>query len=91
VFLLAWVIRLADRLTAQAPAYAAAPGLPAPVPVPAGVPAGPLTFAQAPVVHPPAGGSRAPGRTGTPLAPRCAALCSMAMGITMGYMLITML
>jgi uncharacterized protein DUF5134 len=37
------------------------------------------------------GGSGAPARAGTPLAPRCAVLCSMAMGITMGYMLITML
>jgi hypothetical protein len=30
-------------------------------------------------------------RQGMPLAPRCAALCSMAMGITMGYMLIMLL
>jgi hypothetical protein len=68
VFLLARAVRLADRLTAQAPAFAVAPGTQVPV-----------------------GGSGAPGRTGTPLAPRCAVLCSMAMGITMGYMLITML
>jgi hypothetical protein len=63
VFLLGWVIRLADRLTVRVPAFAAAPG----------------------------GGSGAPGGPSTPLAPRCAVLCSMAMGITMGYMLITML
>jgi len=90
IFLLAWVVRLADRLGTRAPAFAAPPGAPAPAPVPAAIPVGPLTFARAPG-HSPAGGSRAPGRTGRPLAPRCAALCSMAMGITMGYMLITML
>ena len=39
----------------------------------------------------PGTGSGAAGRQGTPLAPRCAALCSMAMGITMGYMLIMLL
>ena len=39
----------------------------------------------------PAAASGAASRQGTPLAPRCAALCSMAMGITMGYMLIMLL
>jgi hypothetical protein len=57
------VVRLADRLTVPAPAFAATLG----------------------------SGSGAPGRPGTPLAPRCATLCSMSMAITMGYMLITML
>jgi hypothetical protein len=91
VFLLTWVVRLADRLTVRPPALAVALGTPASAPVPAVVPAGPMTSAPAPADNPPADGSRTPGRTGTPLAPRCAALCSMAMGITMGYMLITML
>jgi hypothetical protein len=72
VFLLGWVIRLADRLTVPVPALAAVPG----------------TLAPAQVT---AGGTGTPSRPATPLAPRCAALCSMAMGITMGYMLITML
>ena len=39
----------------------------------------------------PVTGSGAASRQGTPLAPRCAALCSMTMGITMGYMLIVLL
>jgi hypothetical protein len=39
----------------------------------------------------PGTGSGAASRQVTPLAPRCAALCSMAMGITMGYMLIMLL
>ncbi len=73
VFLLGWVVRLADRLTVRVPAFAAALGTPSVTP--------------APVT---AGGSGGPGGPATPLAPRCAALCSMAMGITMGYMLITM-
>jgi hypothetical protein len=72
VFLLGWVIRLADRLTVPVSALAAVPGTPAPAQVTAA-------------------GTGTPGRPATPLAPRCAALCSMAMGITMGYMLITML
>lgn len=63
VFLLAWVVQMADRLIVRVPALSDAPG----------------------------GGSGNPGRPSTPLAPRCAVLCSMAMGITMGYMLITML
>src|SRR5262249_50875408 len=106
VFLLGWVIRLADRLTVRVPAFAAALGPPAPAPAPAPVAApvpvaaaispGPLIPAQAPAGNPTAddptgGASAAPGPQGLPLAPRCAALCSMAMGITMGYMLITML
>jgi hypothetical protein len=72
VFLLGWVIRLADRLTVPVPAFAAGPG----------------TSAPAQVMD---DGTGAPGRPARLLAPRCAALCSMAMGITMGYMLITML
>jgi hypothetical protein len=102
VFLLGWVIRLADRLSVRVPAFAAALGTPAPVPAPvpmaAAVSAGPLIPAQAPVIpaqapadDPAGSASAAPGRQGLPLAPRCATLCSMAMGITMGYMLITML
>jgi len=96
VFLLGWVIRLADRITVRVPAFAAALGTPAPVPMGAAVSSGPLIPAQAPADNPTAddptgGASAALGRQGLPLAPRCAALCSMAMGITMGYMLITML
>jgi Domain of unknown function (DUF5134) len=39
----------------------------------------------------PVAGSGVASRQDMPLAPRCAALCSMAMGITMGYMLIMLL
>ena len=38
-----------------------------------------------------AGSCAAPGPTHHALAPRCAALCKIAMGLTMGYMLILML
>ena len=61
-----------------------ADGLTAHVPAFAVAPGGPATGSGAAT-----GG--AASRRGTPLAPRCAALCSMAMGITMGYMLIMLL
>ena len=57
LFLLGYVVRQGDRITAQA---------------------GP-------------GSGAAPGSTHHALAPRCAALCKIAMGLTMGYMLILML
>ena len=67
--LLGWVVRLADRLTVRAPAFA----------VPFGLPASSGSGAADP----------APGHRF--LAPRCAVLCKIAMGITMGYMLVLML
>lgn len=57
LFLLGYVVRQGDRITAQAGA----------------------------------GSGAAPGPTHHALAPRCAALCKIAMGLTMGYMLILML
>ena len=99
LFMFGYVVRVGDRLTVQAPALAVA--------VPAGaVPAanrpeepGALMTATGPES---AGGRLAGGCAGadprTPvsqgtsyLAPRCAAMCKIAMGITMGYMLILML
>jgi hypothetical protein len=85
LFMFAYVVRVADRLTTRAPALAARPAGQDPLAA-AGSPFGsapsPSPDASAPV------GSR-PARPY--LAPRCAALCKIAMGITMGYMLITML
>ena len=82
LFLLGWVVRLADRLTVRAPAFAAPLGLPASGAWPASGD-GPAS----------AGGcgpaDAVSGRRH--LAPRCAVLCKIAMGITMGYMLIVML
>ncbi len=57
LFLLGYVVRQGDRITAQASAGSAA----------------------------------SPGPAHHALAPRCAALCKIAMGLTMGYMLILML
>jgi len=76
LFLFGYVVWLGDRVTLHAPALALATA--------------------------PAGGSGNPGRPGRPgrpgpeparpyLAPRCAAICKITMGITMGYMLILML
>lgn len=73
LFMFGYVVRVADRLTARAPAAAAVPTLPAGPPAMAGCAA--VSYRLA----------------GPSLAPRCAALCKIAMGITMGYMLIMML
>ena len=83
LFMFGYVAWVGDRLTARTPALAAnlpqAPG------------------ALMTVTGPPPAAAASPGgcagaRQGRPyLAPRCAALCKIAMGITMGYMLILML
>jgi hypothetical protein len=84
LFLLGYVVWLADRLTVHAPALA----------LPAGAAASGLETGE-----PVPGGSTSSGGCadagsglGRPhLAPRCAVVCKIAMGTTMGYMLILML
>ena len=94
LFMVGYVVRVADRLPLRTPApaitRAAAPALAmsAATPAPMVTPAPPSTFdppiTLAPVAHVPA--------TARPhLAPRCAALCKIAMGLTMAYMLVLML
>ena len=96
LFMLGYVARVSDRLTARAPALALS------VPVPAAT--GPQTptalmTATGPESAEPAGAASSAACAGTGhdspgaryLAPRCAALCKIAMGITMGFMLILML
>lgn len=76
-----YVVRVADRLTAHSPALVT------------------LAASAVPAAGSPAEGSSPPGGRGADgtrpvrhyLAPRCAALCKIAMGLTMGYMLIPML
>ena len=90
LFMVGYVVRVADRLPLRTPALAVASALamsPA-TPAPMVAPALPSTFdppiTLAPVAHVPA--------TARPhLAPRCAALCKIAMGLTMAYMLVLML
>jgi hypothetical protein len=85
LFMFGYVVRVGDRLTAQAPALAVA------VPA-ANLPEAPGALMTATGPAPAAAAS--PGGcagTGQYLAPRCAALCKIAMGITMGYMLVLML
>jgi hypothetical protein len=101
LFMFGWVVWVGDRLTLRAPAVAV------PVPAgavrvasaaPAAGPEDPGTLMTA-IGPDPAGtatdaahgdcGGTSPGRPY--LAPRCAAMCKIAMGITMGYMLILML
>jgi hypothetical protein len=78
-----YVVRVADRLTARVPALAPLPARQGPAAAASSPPEGAPS---------PAGCAAAGSRLGRPyLAPRCAALCKIAMGITMGYMLILML
>ena len=92
-FLLGWAVWVADRLTVQTPALAVAvPATAVPV---AGRPrdSGALMTAGGPepAAAAPTGGYAEAGPGGPYVAPRCAAVCKIAMGITMGYMLILML
>jgi hypothetical protein len=93
LFMFGYVAWVGDRLTARAPALAVA--------VPAGVvpvasgseESGTLMTATGPEsAGAGSSGGCAGARQGRPyLAPRCAAMCKIAMGITMGYVLILML
>ena len=76
LYLLGYVVWLGDRVTLRAPALATAPAS-------AGSGSGPGYGS--------ASGSPSPEPARPYLAPRCAAICKITMGITMGYMLILML
>ena len=78
LYLLGYVVWLGDRVTLHAPAPAPALAL---ATVPASAGSGPGYGSGGP--------SPEPARPY--LAPRCAAICKITMGITMGYMLILML
>lgn len=87
LFMFGYVVWLGDRLSARAPALAfpltrrhalAVTSATGPSPEP-GDPAAPAPASACP--------ASAPGF----LAPRCAAVCQLAMGLTMGYMLIMLL
>jgi hypothetical protein len=80
LFMLGYVVWLGDRLSARAPALAFPLARRRALAVSSG--AGPGAEAGEPR-------ARHPGRA--LLAPRCAALCQIAMGMTMGYMLIMLL
>ena len=90
LFMVGYVVRVADRLPLRTPALAVASAIPAPMatPSPPDIPA----TASAPAT---ASGPAPAGRVATTarrhLAPRCAALCKIAMGLTMAYMLVLML
>ena len=83
------MVRVADRLTIRAPALAAPSASPARPAAPA-PPAAPAAMAApAPPDTAPPGGRVSASRPY--LAPRCAALCKIAMGLTMAYMLVLVL
>ena len=92
LFMVAYVVRVADHLPLRTPTPVAAPALAlAHVPALAMSPASsapPATFTP-PGTPAPAGHVSATARPH--LAPRCAALCKIAMGLTMAYMLVQML
>jgi hypothetical protein len=99
VFLLGWVVWVGDRLTVRTPALAVAVPASA-VSMASGVPvaSGPAeSGALMTATRPESAGAASHGGCagagpGRPyLAPRCAAMCKIAMGITMGYTLILML
>jgi hypothetical protein len=75
VFMLGYAVRVADRMLVRAPALAVAP-------------AGQVGQAGQ-AGHAGCEGGRA--GASAYLAPRCAAMCKIAMGVTMGYMLLMML
>lgn len=82
LFLLGYVVWLGDRLTVPAAALAPLAGQRLGT-------APPMSGSAAPASADCADTGTGPGRRY--LAPRCAVLCKIAMGITMGYMLILML
>jgi Domain of unknown function (DUF5134) len=90
VGLFGYVIWTADRLTSLAPVAALAAIR---TPVPGAVRAGATVASQASPAEVPgsAGPDAVAGSRPAPLSPRLAACCEIAMGVTMGYMLILML
>jgi hypothetical protein len=82
LFMVGYVVRVADRLPLRAPAPALALAL-----APAAAPAAPNIPAPAAT---PAPADCVPTTARPYLAPRCAALCKIAMGLTMAYMLVLM-
>jgi len=93
LFMFGYVVRVADRLTVRAPALAVPSACRGPAAWPDSPPGSAPSADSPPGSAPSAGGCAAPDPwPGRPyLAPRCAALCKIAMGITMGYMLVAML
>jgi Domain of unknown function (DUF5134) len=92
LFLLGWAVAVADRLTVRAPALAVAVPAVA-IPVASGPEeSGALMTATGPERAAKASSGGCGEAGGRPyLAPRCAAMCKIAMGITMGYTLILLL
>ena len=84
LFMVGYVVRVADRIPLRTPALAMVPADPAPMAAftPPDLSAPPDTLAPV---------GNVPAIARPYLAPRCAALCKIAMGLTMAYMLVLML
>ncbi|MGA3154910.1 MAG: DUF5134 domain-containing protein [Streptosporangiaceae bacterium] len=92
--LLGYVVWTADRLPSLAPVAALTARAAAPVPVLAGgLSADGISAGAGASQRAPESGHQARSGLGVtaPISPRLAACCSIAMGVTMGYMLVTML
>jgi Domain of unknown function (DUF5134) len=89
LFMFGYVVRVADRLPIRPSVLARVPAGPVPLAASAGATAAASAGGAPAPEDTPAPAATRPGRPY--LAPRCAALCKIAMGITMGYMLILML
>lgn len=98
LFMFGWAVWVVDRLMVRTPGLAVA-NPSAATPEAGGLHATSMAMAAsglaadmpaASAADPPAGCGSG-GQSGSYLAPRCAAMCKVAMGVTMGYMLILML
>ncbi len=91
LFMFGYVVWLGDRLSARAPALAVPLARYRALVVNSAT--GPRAEASGPAAQPPTSGCpSSDARSGRGfLAPRCAVLCQLAMGLTMGYMLIMLL
>ena len=90
LFMVGYVVRVADRLPLRTPALAVASAIPGPMATPNPPDILAPASTPAPAIAPAPAGRVA--TTSRPhLAPRCAALCKIAMGLTMAYMLVLML
>jgi uncharacterized protein DUF5134 len=90
LFMVGYVVRVTDRLPVRIPALAIAPAASASAPATASAFA--PAIASAPLAaSAPSDVTASPAHVRPHLAPRCAALCKIAMGLTMAYMLVMML
>jgi hypothetical protein len=93
LFMVGYVVRVADRLPLRTPASTPVPAVAIALAMVPASPAPVATFTPPDTSAPaatPAPADHVPTTARPYLAPRCAALCKIAMGLTMAYMLVLM-